>query len=33
MIETTIISLIAGIAIGLYISSYVSWWIDKNIKK
>ena len=32
MIET-IISLITGIAIGLYVSSYVSWWIDKDQKE
>tara|TARA_R110002020_G_scaffold291708_2_gene507073 strand:- start:1855 stop:1956 length:102 start_codon:yes stop_codon:yes gene_type:complete len=33
MIEIAIISLLAGIAIGLYISSQVSSWIDKNTKK
>jgi len=33
MIEIAIISLLAGIAIGLYTSSQVSKWIDKNTKK
>ena len=32
MIEIFIISLFAGIAIGLYISSQISNWIDKNSK-
>ena len=33
MIEIAIISLLTGIAIGLYVSSQLGKWIDKNTKK
>jgi len=32
-ITAIVLALVAGIAIGIYITTQISCWIDKNIKK